>query len=330
MLADTFRRLESIVPAGIVKLIEKKLKFAGIQKEPLEWIGETVLLASLYSIIFVLIYFNFFGRAIDAGVFIFFISFVLICFISYAQLFFAAYERTNAVETYLPDFLSLIVSNIRAGMQPSLAFIHAARPEFGPLYEAVKIASTKVGGKASLTDALDEVSTYFDSPTFKKIVIIFAKGAKAGGNIAKLVERSADEIRKIHDLRNELISSTRAYMIFLLFIIVIVMPFLFAVSTNFLSTFVTIQSQAPTYAREGSTIPIFSGNVLITPNDMANISIIMLVITSFFVSIVMGVIRTGMPFYGMKYFPLVAIASVGFFIGMRSLISMMITAAIGA
>jgi hypothetical protein len=239
----------------------------------------------------------------------------------YLLLYFQIADRTSEVEKVLPDFLLLTVSNLRAGMPPFTAFVHAARPQFGPLYEEVKFSTAKAGGTASLVDALNEISDYFDSQVLKRTVNLFTKGIKSGGQLSKLLNSCADEIRRIRDLRAELNTSTRTYTIFLGFIIIVIMPFLLSVSTQFVTIFLALQPTDTDLDIENmANIPSFSGKILITPEEMIAVSIATLLVTSLFVSGLAGIISKGKALYGVKYFPVFALASIVAFIIARMFI----------
>ena len=224
----------------------------------------------------------------------------------------------------LPDFLSLVVSNLRAGMSPYAAFVHASRPEFGAFHEAVMHSMAKMGGKGSIAEALVDVSENFDSPILRRTVTLFAKGVGSGGQLVRLLNSSAEEVRRIQDLRAELISATRTYTIFLSFIVILVMPFLLAVSTNFVLVFVRLEANANGATSSmpgGAKMPSFSGKILITADDMTNISFITLVIIDLMVSILIGVVDRGKIMYGIKSFPVLAVLSVVAFIFAKAFIA---------
>jgi hypothetical protein len=248
--------------------------------------------------------------AISSGLFVG--GFIFIASITYLQLYYLISDRTTMVERVLPDFLLLTVSNLRAGMSPFSAFVHAARPEFGPFYDEVRLSTAKTGGKSSLSESLLEVSMYFDSHVLRRTVSLFAKGLRSGGHLAKLLSSVAQEARRIQDLRAELAASTKTYTIFLGFILVLVMPFLLAISTHFVSVFLKInaESQANADVTSSINLPVFSGAILITVNDMVLISFSILALTSFFISCLIGIISKGRATYGVKYFPLLAGASI--------------------
>jgi hypothetical protein len=197
-------------------------------------------------------------------------------------------------------------------MSPFSAFTNAARPEFGALYDEVKLSTGKASGTASLVDSLQEIQIYFDSAILKRTIGLFVKGIRSGGHLAKLLNASAEEIRRIQDLRAELNTATRSYTIFLGFIVILVMPFLLSVSTHFLTVFLTIQPENDIgNATLSASLPSFSGKVLITPDEMYLAAIGILVLTSLMMSCLIGIIGRGKILYGIKYFPIFAVGAVG-------------------
>jgi len=317
-----YRRFGSIIPKGIVSYFEKKLVVAGIDEDTRVWVGQRALLAFLVGWMVLLSYLITYDPVTTAetaltAVFAWSLGFFGVFLLFYLKLYFQIIGRANSVERILPDFLLLTVSNLRAGMSPFAAFVHAAKPEFGAIYGEVTASAIKAGGKTSLTDALTEISGKFESQLFTRTVMLFAKGIKSGGQLAKLLTSSAEEVRRVQDLRNELIVSTRTYTIFLAFIIIVMMPFLLAVSNQFLTMFVNIQSESGGEVDPSllGNAPTFSGKIKITPEEMFGISIMTLALTSFLVSGLIGIIGKGQPLYGIKYFPFIAIASIiAFFI----------------
>jgi pilus assembly protein TadC len=327
-----FRRLGSTVPRSSISFFEKKLNHAGVRYDVRIWIGERLLLALFIAVLSLATYIivnrpelDIMSFLISSSLFIYGLLATLALF--YLSLYFQIADRASKVEAILPDFLLLTVSNLRAGMTPYSAFLSAAKPEFGALYEEVRMSTSKGGGTASLIDNLNEISIYFDSQILRRTVNLFAKGIRSGGQLAKLLKESADEVQKIRDLRAELATATRTYAIFLGFILIIVMPFLLSVSTQFITIFLALQPETNVLELEGAgDIPSFSGTVLITPEDMVAIAVITLGLTSLLVSGLLGIIIRGKALYGIKYFPVFAIASVVFYFIAREVISGMFSA----
>jgi Flp pilus assembly protein TadB len=298
-----------------------KLRFAGIRQDPRVWLGSKILLALLAGVLMVALYLVIFNPittietvSIAGALFSGSIAFVFI--ISYLKLYYHISNRSTAMENILPDFLLLTASNLRAGTSPFAAFVQAARPEFGPFYDEVMLSTAKSGGRTPLQVALNEISSNFDSQVLRRSVSLFAKGLRSGGHLARLLTSIAQEVRRIQDLREELTSSTRTYTIFLAFILVVVMPFLLSISSHFVAVFLKINSENMVMDQSvAGNIPVFSGKLSITTADMVVISIVSIVSTSFFVSLLIGIVAKGRAVYGVKYFPLLAIAaSLAYFI----------------
>lgn len=313
-LVRMYRRLSGAMPRGLVRHFEVKMRFAGISaEESVTRLGKAVLVSILAGVFPLLLYIIIFNPiatpatvALAAGLFSG--GFILSATLFYLALYFRVADRAAAVEKLLPDFLSLVVSNLRAGLSPYAAFVQAARPEFGAFHDSIVLAMARMGGKASIADAFLDVSENFDSAILRRTVTLFAKGVRSGGQLVRLLNSSADEVRRIHDLRAELISSTRTYSIFLSFIAVTVMPFLLAVSSNFVTVFISLQMD--TTSMQGTAqLPSFSGKILINPADMETISIITLVVTNLLVSVLIGVVDRGKAIYGIRSFPILLVLS---------------------
>jgi pilus assembly protein TadC len=314
-----YRRMSAAMPPALVAYFERKMKLAGITEEMSRMaLGRALLVSFLAGAFPLMLYLAILNPMASpqtgaVALLLFFGGMLLSLFLHYMSLYFRIADRTTAVEKLLPDFLSLAVSNLRAGMSPYAAFVHAARPEFGAFHDAVVVSMARMSGRGSIADALMDVSENFDSAILRRTVTLFVKGVRSGGQLVRLLNSSADEVRRIQDLRAELISSTRTYSIFLSFIVILVMPFLLAVSTNFVMVFVRLEAEtggASSGMPAGTQMPSFSGKILITPDDMQNISIMTLVVIDLMVSILIGVIDRGKAIYGVKSFPVLVILSI--------------------
>ena len=246
-----YRRFATAVPNSIVKHLESRMRVAGIRADVKELAGSWLLASISLGMLLVIVYalllhgVNRSWMLEDYAVTLdyFIIGFVVTVLMLELSTYYAIRDRAQAMEKVLPDFLMLIASNMRAGLTPFTAFVRAARPEFGALSKEVTIAASALSSNASLDDALDELSRRFDSAMLGRVVVLFKKGAKAGGRIATLLASAAEELRKIQDLRLELVTTTRVYAIFLAFIVAVVMPFLLSVSTQFVTMFLAIKAR---------------------------------------------------------------------------------------
>ncbi|MBU0532411.1 type II secretion system F family protein [Candidatus Micrarchaeota archaeon] len=318
ILLRPFRRIGAIMPASVITYFENELRFAGIRHEAIVWLGLRAIFSFMMGGLALFVFLIIANpppteENIIIASFCWLVGFVLSLILFYLLLYFRITDRASALEKILPDFLLLTVSNLRAGMTPSEAFLQAARPEFGDLHKEVRLSAAKASGTVSLEDALKDMGNYFDSRLFRRIIILFTKGMQSGGQLGTLLRAAADEVQHMQDLRAELATSTRTYTLFLGFITILVMPFLLSISTIFVDVFVKLQ---PDYNGESGIpggVPMFSGKIFITPDEMRMMAIVTLVLTSLLVSCLAGIIRKGKALYGIKYFPIFAIASVIFF-----------------
>lgn len=300
-----YKKISSIVSKAMIQSASKMLVRSGISEDVKIWVGRRLFLLVILSLLAMFFFYQFFSYlqlAFLISVFVAIGCFALLSFTSYLLLLYAVHERARRVEKVLPDFLLMLVSNLRAGMTPYEAFVKSAQPQFAPLDEEIKVAAAKMLGNESLSDALDELRRRFDSKIFDRTFLFFSRGLKSGGKLAKLLEGCVEDIRKIGDLKEEYRASTRSYTIFLIFILVFVMPFLLAISYHFIIFFSNIQAQQSLNV-SSVTVQVFSGKISISRDFIERISLITLLVTSLLVSSLIGSISEGKPIYGMKYFP---------------------------
>lgn len=324
-----YRRVGNVLPPGLIKWAKDRLRWAGRKEDARIWLGKAGILSFLDGAIAMMSYIILYDpiatpltASIALGLFL--AGFLVTSLLFYIKLFSDITDRTARMEKVLPDFLLLMVSNLRAGVTPFAAYVKSARPRFGDLYFEIRKSAAKASASASVVDALEEVGHNFNSHMFNRTVNLFAKGIRSGGRLSILLGASAEEVRRIQDLQAELISSTRIYKIFLAFMVVIILPFLLSISTIFVTVFISIGASAGDTSAVLPNVPTFSGRILITPNQMMQVSLGTLILTSLLVSGLVGIIARGNLVFGLRYFPLFAIASVMFFFFSEQIISTMV------
>ncbi|VVB98064.1 Type II secretion system (T2SS), protein F [uncultured archaeon] len=317
--------------------LQKKLLQAGIDEDVNVWAGRAVTTVVLLAFAAAIFPFTFMRYQpigdIDFSAMpperlipyvalpLFLLTGLLIAFLYYMYLFYRVQNRADAIEKVLPDFLMIVVSNLHAGMSPFSAFVSAARPEFGALEEEVKKVSARSSSSQSLAVALTQLSQSFDSQIFQKTITFFEKAVRSGGQMAKILHASAEEIRHIQEMREDLVSQTKSYVVFLGFMMVMIAPFLFAVSGQFLTMFLKIKSQTAGGGPAGFDTPIFQGKIELTPGFVDHVGFGFLVLASMFISLFVGSIMKGKPLYGLKYFPLIAIGSVVMYVIAKGMVA---------
>jgi archaeal flagellar protein FlaJ len=311
-----------LVPQKILdEQVSKWLKYAGSKDDERVWLGTRIFLSLLMGAIGFLIPFSviplinvlfeteiYFVPAI--GIILMFVLGLLGTMLTvglfYLHISYVIDGRKKMVEKILPDFLFLVGNNLRSGMTPFYAFRSAIRPEFGPLSEEIKIATQKSLGIESFADSLKSIANRIDSKVLVDTTKFFAYALRSGGKLAQLIETSAKDIKQTNELKRELVSSTRMYMMFIIFVVVIASPMLLAVSVQFLTILSGIQAKTAgisTGANSVGAVGLAGGGVSITPEFMQLMGVILIISNSILAGIFMGILSGGKVRDGLKYAP---------------------------
>lgn len=226
-------------------------------------------------------------------------------------LYYRIERRRKRVEEVLPDFLLLVAGNIRSGMTSFSAFKSSTRPEFGALSDEIRTTTTRALGTESFGNVLSNISARIKSKSLSETVRFFLQAIRSGGRIAQILESSSADLRRTQDLKKELESSVKTYVIFVAFVMVIATPLLMAVSVEFVTLITRIQSQNVnlTSAAAGSAVGFLGGKLSITPSFLESIAYILLFGNSLLAGIFMGVIGENKPFLGLRFTPVMFIVS---------------------
>lgn len=337
-----FQRLGRALPSNWrEEKIYPLLGFAGVKGDLDEWIGKRVALAffsGLIGFLLALLTYPFWltGMAhalsipiepliqpIGIGVGIVFFFGVLGT--AYIQVHHASERRARMVEEILPDFLLLVAGNIRAGMTSFSAFRGSARREFGPLSEEIQLATSRAMGTESFSDALQDLSTRIRSSVLDETVHFFVQSLRSGGQVARVLENTALDIRKTLELKKELVTSTRMYVLFVGFVVLIATPLLLAVSVQFLSMVTLIQAGTDVSNLQGTSISFLGGKVSISLEFFTFMAYVLLFGNAFLSSLFMGVIGKGKAKLGMIYFPVILVVSIVVFLVSREALAALLT-----
>ncbi|PIX31966.1 hypothetical protein COZ60_01685, partial [Candidatus Bathyarchaeota archaeon CG_4_8_14_3_um_filter_42_8] len=148
-----------------------------------------------------------------------------------------AEDRRNSLESTLPDFLTLVASNIKAGMTLDQAMWYSAKPEFGILSVEVKAGVKEAFSGESLAHTLDGLASRFDSKVFKRTILLLKKATATGGELTEVLERTTDDVRNNIITKKDIAASLVLYEIFILFAAIVGTPFLFAVAAKLIEVF---------------------------------------------------------------------------------------------
>ncbi len=312
-----------------VREMERKLNAAGSRLESERFLGFGILLVFIISVFATVIIYtdagqyarinNFISKyviipdlLVVALLFIFFVALVytLLWILLSAMFTLLIDARKNALESVLPDFLTLAAANIKAGIPLDQAMWYAAKPEFGLLSVEVKKAVKGAFSGGSFESSLDELVKRFDSRVFIRTISLIKQASSTGGEIALVLEHTAEDARNMVIMKKEVAASLVLYEIFILFASIVGTPFLFAVAGKLIMVF---EKQKPTFPTTsaglpnlfGSGMPLEASEPIASSSEFFYFSLAMILITAIFASLIVSVIRTGTTNDGIKYFPFI-------------------------
>lgn len=224
-----------------------------------------------------------------------------------------AEDRRNKLEAVLPDFLSLVASNIKAGMTLDQAMWYSAKPEFGLLSVEVRSRIKSSFSGQSLASTLDQLGDRFDSRVFKRTLLLLKQASATGGELTTVLERTTEDVRNNLIMKKEIAASLVLYEIFVMFAAVVGAPFLFAVAAKLIEVFERMGPGGSIPSNVGGPFSMFStfkfSGPTISSADFFWFSIPMIFVTALISSFIVSVIRSGSKSQGMKYFPFVLAAA---------------------
>lgn len=225
----------------------------------------------------------------------------------YFNLTIKIYQRTKDLEDILPDYLQVVSANLRGGLSFEKALWSAIRPEFGIIAKEITMVSKKVMTGNDLAEALQEFTEKYDSPLLRRSFDLIIGEVESGGQIANIVDKVIENIRKTRSLKEEMNASTLTYMIFIGVIVIVISPGLFALSFNLLQIMMGFTEKLSSINVPG--LPISFGKNPLNPEDFKVFSIIAITSISFFSSMIISIIEKGDIKGGLKYIPAFVISS---------------------
>ncbi|MGV8086039.1 MAG: type II secretion system F family protein [Candidatus Woesearchaeota archaeon] len=219
------------------------------------------------------------------------------------------YNSVRQIEESLPDYLQLASANISAGMTIDRSLWYAVRPKFGILaVEMESVAKSTLAGD-DLEDALIVLANKYESRMLRETINLIVEGIKSGGEMAVLLNKLSNNIKETQLMRKEISASVTTYAIFIGVASIIAAPILFALSTQLLTI---IQQIFSSIQLDGSSMGSFSFNFSddsIKLSDFKRFAMLVLVISSFFSTAMISVIRKGSVKDGIRMIPVFIIIS---------------------
>jgi len=306
-----YRVVRAILPKKYFEWLRKNLTYASLEIEE----DKFASLVFFYSLIFSILVFTILQLTFKELWYFSLLSFLLIFAIPHLLLIMIGDKNGEFAENILPDALQLIAANIRSGLTPDKALLFSARPEFGILEKEIKLAAKKAIAGQSLEDSLLLISEKIKSRIVERTIKLIVEGMRKGGEIANLLEQTSEDIREIKNLKKEISAQVGMYAIFILISVGIAAPLLFSFSSYLVQTMYNIGSKITVSETQAYTTigSLKLGLANVSPSFIQTYSFLMLIITSVFASMIIGILQNGKEKAGLKYIPLLIFLNISIF-----------------
>jgi pilus assembly protein TadC len=325
----------SIIPKKLRPGLREHLIKAGYPEVPYPLFGILFIVASAISGSIYLAFFAPELRAANHGVITgFLITFILFATIMFLTLFtigvilyftwnIKIYTRTKELELLLPDYLTLVSTNLKGGMSFENALWSSIKPEFGILASEVGLVSKRVMTGNDVAAALGEFAQKYESPILRRNIELLISELESGGKIVDTIDRIIVDMKKTQLLKKEMAASTVTYMIFIGMLVVVICPVLFALSLQLFTIISGFITNIAGSASGGGTGMMSIGKPSVDAKDFQIFSILAITIVSIFSSMIIAIIEKGTIKSGVKYVPMFLISSLSIYFLARGILGLM-------
>ncbi len=290
---------------------EELLRFAGIRKPVDLWAGSAIFLALLFALLAGVTFVGLTNYAPDivaelccnkffpyiVGVVV--LSFVLFAINIHIRVLISI--RAERAEEAFPDFLYNVATNLKGGMTPLQAFFASAKPQFPVIGEEARRAYQTSLASGSLSEAFDELAKSIASPYIQNFAVFFKRAIMSGGKTAELIENYADHLRDILSLKRDLKQKTNNYVAFIFLTSALIMPFLFALAYNYISSAMHLAASLGEIGQIEELPISFKPKISLKISDFYIMIYTYIFIAGIITSILMSLLRKGKTIYASKY-----------------------------
>ena len=210
----------------------------------------------------------------------------------------------NKIEKATPEFLRDISTSFKTGMPLYTALEHAARRDYGPLTNELKLMLSQMSWGMNFNDALVEFSKRIDLPLMYKATTLILEAGRHGGNLSDIFDSTAKYVDNVNAWTNKRRTQTLPYVAIFYFSVVI---FLFIIILISNMIFVPMSEIA-----DGAAGLI---NPILSPETARRVFLHTAILEAFFGGILAGRIHEDSFLGGLKHAAILAIVSgLAFFI----------------
>jgi len=322
MIERAYKRIRWIYSKSYVKWLEQNLAYAGIEIGIEKFLSLSFLYSLSFSFLLLPFFFWFGFLVLILMLAVFFGSQLIIDLI----VILIGDRRGSFAETVLPDALQLMAANIRSGLTPDKALLFSARPEFGVLEKEIKLAAAKAVAGEALEDALLSLGKKIKSRIINRTFNLIVEGMRKGGEIASLLEQTADDIRELKLLKKEIAAQVGMYAIFIFIAVGLASPVLFSFSSHLVETMSAIGSKLKLPETSSYTVigGLRFGLVKVSSEFIRTYCLLTLTFSSIFGSLLIGLLQEGKEKAGLKYIPLLLAINLTIYFAARFVLSSLI------
>jgi pilus assembly protein TadC len=321
---------KAFTPKRFRPKLKRYLECAGVYSSPYELIGNLFYVSLVFTFAIIYLFINPLVREFTYGMSfavsslaqlgLIFVSFAVISYslmvffflIGYFFLDIRIYKRIINMEENLPDFLVLVSTNLKGGMNVESALWNSIKPKFGVLAEEITLVSKKVMTGYDVAEALAELHDKYNSPELKRTLNLIVSELEIGGRITKIIDDIIAQLTSTRKLKKKMVSSVLSYIIFISAITLCIAPFLFALSYNLVNFIYQFVSKIGGSMAVSASVPTFLANMKpssIDPEMFKYFGYFTVGTIAVFSSVIVSIIEKGDIKGGLKYMPIFIVVS---------------------
>lgn len=322
-----YRTISRLIPKKIREHFKLLIKQTDVKTDSDALIGFVVIFGLGLSLFFSFITASVFNTNVIILALLIFIIYIVII---YMLLLVRSKKKSSEIEAALPDALQLMSGNLRAGMTTDRALLLSSREEFGALKYEIDIIGKEITSGKEIEQSLMNMTRRVRSTRLEKAIYLIVSGLKAGGELAALLDQTAENLRNEKVIDEKVRSNILLYIIFIFIAIGFGAPILFGLS-SYLVEIMTVNLanvEIPSTAQT-SSLPLALTKVSISVDFVVKFAIITLVMSCIMGSFIIGLIAKGNVRDGFKYIPILLLISMTVFLGSRFLIKNLLSTVFG-
>ncbi|MBS3146666.1 type II secretion system F family protein [Candidatus Woesearchaeota archaeon] len=239
-------------------------------------------------------------------------------------------KKSKEIELVLPDALQLMSGNLRAGLTTDRALLLSSREEFGPLKVEIDTIGKEITSGKELETSLMNLTKRVRSSRLEKAIYLIVSGLKAGGELADLLDQTAENLRNEKVIDEKVRSNILLYVIFIFIAVGLGAPVLFGLSSYLVEIMTaTLANVDIPPTAQTANLPLSLTKVTISVDFVIRFAITTLIMSSIMGSLIIGLIAKGTARDGFKYIPLLLIFTLTVFFVSRFLIKNLLSSVFG-